>query len=285
VGSDLLQRLGQFLGAVRDADEETVESLILGLSRSRRWLAPLALLVSAFALLFGGLRLLILNWRLTLVQLLPAMWIWLATYDLKAHVLHGKTVNVLRGPILIPLIAVVAAITAACFFLNAVFAFSVAEPGVPKIRPAVARARARLTPILTSGAIVGTALGVAAFVVTRAGRPWFALSLGIVIGVMMLCYVAVPSWLLGVKANQSFREKVTTSAVGGVLGVMVVTPPYMLSRLGILMLGSKFLFVPGLVFVTLGAALSAGATSAVKAVKMSAKLVERDVNPRAASRV
>jgi hypothetical protein len=202
------------------------------------------------------------------------VWIWLATYDLKAHVLHGKTVSVLRGPILIPLVAIVAAITVASFFLNAVFGFAVADRGTPEIRPAVAKARAHLSPILLSGTIVGTALGLSAFVVTRAGRPWFALSLGIVIGVMMLCYVAVPSWLLGVKPNQSLREKVTTSAVGGVLGVMVVTPPYMLSRLGILMLGSKWLFVPGLVFVSVGAALAAGATSAVKAVKMSAKLVD-----------
>jgi hypothetical protein len=279
------ERFRQFVVAVRDADEQAVESLILRLSKSRRWLAPLALLVSAFALLFGGLKLLILNWRLTLVQLLPAMWIWLATYDLRAHVLHGKTANVLRGPILVPLIAGVAAITAACFFLNAVFGFAVADRGAPQIRPAVAQARSHLRPILLSGTIVGTALGVSAFVVTRAGRPWFALCLGLVIGVMMLCYVAVPSWLLGVKPNQSLREKMTTSAVGGVLGVMVVTPPYMLSRLGILMLGSKLLFVPGLVFVSVGAALAAGATSAVKAVKMSAKLVERNAERPEASQV
>lgn len=281
----LAARFERLVLAVRDADEETVEAMILRLSQAHRWLAPLALLVGAFALLLGGLKLLILNWRLTLVQLLPAMWIWLATYDLKAHVLYGRSSNALRGPILIPLIAIIAAITVASFFLNAVFGFAVAERGVPKIRPAVARARSHLAAIVVSGSIVGIALGVAALVVTRAGRPWFALTLGIVIGVMMVCYVAVPSWLLGVKPNQSMRQKVTTSAVGGVIGALVVTPPYMLSRLGILMLGSKWLFVPGLLFVTVGAALGAGATSAVKAVKMSAKLVERDAEPPAPSRV
>jgi hypothetical protein len=272
----LVERFQQLVRAVLDADDEAVEALILRLSQSHRWLAPLALLVSAFALLFGGLKLLILNWRLTLVQLLPAMWIWLATYDLKAHVLHGNSFNAVRGAILIPLIAIIAAITVASFFLNAVFGFAVAERGVPQIRPAVAQARAHLGAILISGGIVGVALGVATLVMSRAHRPWFALSLGSVIGVMMLCYVAVPSWLLGVKPNRPIREKLTTSAVGGVLGALVVMPPYMLSRLGILMLGSKWLLVPGLVFVTVGAALGAGATSAVKAVKMSAKLVERD---------
>jgi len=30
------------------------------------------------------LKLLVSNWRLTLVQVPPAMWIWLAMYNLKA---------------------------------------------------------------------------------------------------------------------------------------------------------------------------------------------------------
>ena len=72
------------------------------------------------------------NWRLTLVQLLPAMWIWLAMFDLKAHVLHGQSFTVLRGPILIPIILAIIALTVASFFLNAVFAFSIARPGAPR---------------------------------------------------------------------------------------------------------------------------------------------------------
>lgn len=271
----VLVRFQELVKAIRDGDEAMVEALVLRISRSRRWLAPLALVVGAFLVLFQGLKLLVLNWRLTIVQLLPAVWIWIATYDLKLHVLHDKTVNVLRGPILIPLVLSVAAITVASFFLNAVFAFAITQPGVPKIRPAVAEARRHLGAVVLSGGIVGIALGLAAFVVTRAGRPWFALCLGIVIGVMMLCYVSVPSWLLGVKPNSTLRDKMATSAISGALGAVVVTPPYLLSRLGILMLGSKVLFIPGLVFVTVGATVAAGATSAVKAVKMSAKLVER----------
>ena len=75
--------------------------------------APLAFAVSAFVLLFDGLRLLVSNWRLTLVTVLPAMWIWLAMFDLKVHVLHGKSLHVIRGPILIPICLVIIAITMA----------------------------------------------------------------------------------------------------------------------------------------------------------------------------
>ena len=52
--------------------------MVLRLSRTRRWLAPLALAVGAFAMLFEGVKLLFTNWRLTLIQVLPAMWIWAA---------------------------------------------------------------------------------------------------------------------------------------------------------------------------------------------------------------
>ncbi len=109
--------------------------MLLRLSRSRPWLAPLALAVGAFAMLFNGVKLLFSNWRLTLVQVLPAMWIWAAMLDLKAHVLHGKSFAELKGPaVVIPLVLGVAVITAASFYLNAVFAFAITQPGRPQIR-------------------------------------------------------------------------------------------------------------------------------------------------------
>src|SRR6201987_4794472 len=76
--------------ALRENDEAAVEAAIVALSRSRRIFAPLVFTVGAFAMLFQGLRLLFSNWRLTLLQLLPATWIWLALLDLKVHVFKGK---------------------------------------------------------------------------------------------------------------------------------------------------------------------------------------------------
>jgi hypothetical protein len=234
--------------------------------------APLALAVGAFALLFDGLRLLVSNWRLTLVQVLPAMWIWLAMFDLKLHVLHGKSFHVLRGPILIPIGVIIVAVTVACFMLNAVFAFAIAAPGVPEIRPAFARARSQWVPIVSSGAVLGVALALATTVLTRWGRPWFTLALGVVVGAMMVCYVAVPARLIGGRPAQSSRDKLATAAVGGALGATVCAPPYLLGRLGLLMLGSKVLLVPGILVLVVGVTLQAGATGAVRAIKMSASL-------------
>jgi hypothetical protein len=240
-------------------------------------------------MLFTGLRLLFSNWRLTLVQALPAMWIWLAMYDLKAHVLHDKSLPVLQGPVLIPIVLAIAAITAASFFLNSVFGFAIVQRGTPEVRPAFARARRHLTVILGSGVVVGLMLGLATTVVTRWGRPWFGICLSVVLGVMMVCYVAVPSRLIGVKPKPSRRDKLTATAIGGALGAVVCTPPYVLGRVGVLMLGSSALLIPGILIVACAAALQAGATGAVKAIKMTAKLLEpaqaNQPNRRGAARV
>ena len=61
--------------------------------------------------------------------------------------------------------------------------------------------------------------------------------------------------------------------MGGAIGAVVCTPPYVLARVGLLMLGSHTLFILGCVILAVGLTLQAGATGAVKAVKMSAKLV------------
>ena len=269
----LLVRAQAFMHALRDADDGVVDQLVSDLSQSRRLLAPLTLAVGGIAMLFSGVKVLVLNWRLMLVQVLPVAVTWLAMYDLKAHALSRTSFPGLRGPILIPIGLAIIVVTAASFFMNSVFGFAVSQPGRPEIRPAIKQARDHLGVILGSGAVVGVMLAVATTVISRDHHPWFVLALGVAVGVMMLCYVAVPARLIGVKRDASMRDKLTASIVAGAVGVAVVAPPYVLGRVGVLMLGVRVLFIPGLVLVTVAVALEAGATVAVKAVKMTSKLV------------
>jgi uncharacterized membrane protein len=266
-------QIERLVSAIRDGNEEMVESSILALSQRSRWLAPLALVVGAFAMLFQGVKLLVTNWRLTLVQILPAMWIWAAMLDLKIHVFRGKQFHIIRGPVLIPILLAIAAITAASFFLNAAFAFAISKPGKPEIRPAFARARAHLRPIFSWGFVIGLALGFATVVVARWGKGWFAIALGIVVAVMMVAYVAVPARLAGIKSERSRRDKLTATAIGGAIGALVCSPPYTLGRIAILMLGSHRLRVLAVLLLAVAVVLQTGATTATKAVKFSAKLV------------
>ena len=59
----------------------------------------------------------------------------------------------------------------------------------------------------------------------------------------------------------------------GTLGAVVCAPGYLLGRFGIVLLDAHGLFAVGLVLLAVGFTLQAGATGAVKAVKMSAKLL------------
>jgi hypothetical protein len=257
---------------VRVGDEAEVVRAVEALSRRHRLLAPLALLVGGVAMLFGGLRLLLYNWRLTVIQIPPAMWIWAAMYDLRAHVIRDGSALEVSGLALIPIGLAIVAITVVCFFLNAVFAFAVAQPGTPEVRPAVARARRHLSAIAAWGAAFGIALAVCTTVLARSNRLAFTVALGAVVGLLMVAYVAVPARLVGVRPERSRRDRLSASALGAALGVLVSAPPYVIGRIGLLMIGSQLLRVPGFLLFALGVTLQAGATSAVRAVKMGARL-------------
>jgi hypothetical protein len=262
----------RLLEGIRSGDEADIARAIEDLSRSRRYLAPLAYAVGGVAMLLGGVRLLFSNWRLTLIQLLPAVWIWLAMYDLRAHLLHDREFREWEGVFLVLLILLIAAVTVVVFFFNAVFGFAIAQKGSPRVRTAVDEARQRLAPIVATGGALGLALGLAAFLAPRAGETWFAVSLGTTVGLMMVAYVAVPARLIGVEPKASRRDRLAASAVGGLLGFALAAPTYLLGRIGLLMIGVPVIRIPGFAIFLVAATLQAGATSAVRAVKMGARL-------------
>jgi hypothetical protein len=266
------------IAAVRDGDEQAVEQAVLQLARTRKIFAPLALIVGAFVMLFSGLRLLLTNRRLILVQALPALLIWAVTLDLKAHVLHGKEFNVIRGPIVLVLFALAVLVTIGAFFLNAAFAFTISQSGPPDLQAGFRQARMHIRAVIGWGGLIGLALGVAAILVPRWGLRWFALSLGIVLAVMMVCYVAVPARIVGVQLAKPAdmagrRDKLAATALAGLIGGIICTPPYVISRVGEGFLGNGSLFELGVALVVIGLILEAGATGAVKTIKVSTKLL------------
>jgi hypothetical protein len=268
----VVERLRWFVDALQRNDEPMVEE-ILRISRSRRLFAPLAYTVGAFAMLFKGLRRLLANWRLIPVEILPAVWLWLAMYDLRLHALRGSSFHSAHEAELVPIALLIVTVTVVALFLNVVFAFAVAQPGTPSIRTALTAARGFRTPILAAGATVGVLLAVCATVGAGWASPWFTLGLGLTVGLMMVVYLSLPGRLLRIRPNASTRDRVTASVLGGLLAAVVTAPAYMLSRLGLLMLGSTVLAVPGYVLMTFGVALQAGATGAVRAIRMSGALV------------
>ena len=277
----------RLVDAINASDDAAVEAAVLALSRRKRWLAPLGMIVGAFLMLFQGVRLIVTNWRLTLVQVLPAMWIWLAMLDLKVHLLHGKQFHVIRGPALILAMAGVTALTAGSFYLNGVFAFAISVPGKPVIRPAFAKANEHLKVILSWGCAIGVALAFSSLVVTRWGHWPFAISQSIVVGIMMLCYLSVPARIVGIdtKKNTNARDKLAATAVAGAVGAVICSPPYMLGRLGILMLGWHYLFWVGVGCIVVGVLFQTGATERGQGGEVLGQAGrETDVSPPAGPR-
>jgi hypothetical protein len=100
---------------------------------------------------------------------------------------------------------------------------------------------------------------------------------------MMVCYIAVPARIVGMPTDKSAKAartrgsgrgaKLAGAAVTGLFGAIVCTPPYAIARGGILLLGSSALFPLGVALLVIGLMLEAGATGAVKAIKVSAKLL------------
>lgn len=161
------------------------------------------------------------------------------------------------------------------FFLNGAFAFALDSAGRPMIRPALSRARDAGGTLLGWGLIEGVGLGVATLMAGRWGRGWFLLSTSVMVGLLMFSDVAVPSRILGVGdlgPCYSRRDRIMATIVGGLLGAIVCTRPYLLGRLGIVMLGVRSLIVPAVVMLIVGFGLQAGASGSVRAIKMSSRL-------------
>ena len=196
--------------------------------------------------------------------------------DIKVHTLHGKEFHVFRGPILIPAIFGVTALTAASFYLNGVFAFAISVPGKPKIRPAFAQANRHMRTILAWG-------------LRHRARPVVLRADLDALGAVVLRRQPEHrrgdhDALLSAGPGPHGRHRHQEGHVAGATswprrrwaarsGAVVCSPPYMLGRLGILMLGWHELFWLGVILIVIGAALQTGVTSAVKAVKFSAKLI------------
>jgi hypothetical protein len=259
--------------AFADADAVEIEATARQLGESRRLLAPVTWAAGTVVLLLRGIRLLLLNWRLTLIELFPAALVWAVMWDLKQHSLRGAPFRdfTVGGGLLLALVAVAAC--TASFWCNTVFGFAIV-PAEPRIRPAVQRTRPFLGRIVRAGLGVGLLLAVATVVVPRTGSGWlYVLSLGAACGVLLISLVTIPARILGVrKRKQPLKHKVGGLMASGTLSALVMTPGFVLDRLGVILLGIPGWNILGLVLLSIGSALYAAGMSSVKAVKLAMKL-------------
>ncbi len=170
--------------------------------------------------------------------------------------------------------ALIVGVTVAALFLNVVFAFAVADERTASLSESLRAAGSRRRPILLVGLVVGCLLALSVTAGARLPHPWFTLSLGASVGLLMVVYLSLPSRLLGVDVRRPRRDRLAASAIGATLSVLVTAPFYVVSRVGILMLGSTVLAIPGYLLLTVGVVFQAGGVGAVRAIRMSSALVD-----------
>ena len=268
-----LRELVRLAREVGEADATKIEARAREFGESRRYLAPVAWAAGALVLAVRGIKLLVLNWRLSLIELVPAVWVWVVMWDLKQHTLRGGPFRqlTLAGAVLLGVTAVIASIAA--FWCNTVFGFAI-EGGTPRVREAARRANRHIGLIVTAGFAIGALLAAAAIVVPRIGPRWlFVLALGGVLGVMLISFVAIPARIIGARrAKLPPREAVGRMAAGSALIAVAMTPGFILDRIGLILLGATGLHVLGLFLLSIGTALYAAGMSSVRAVKLTMKL-------------
>jgi hypothetical protein len=271
--SNLIARVVVAARAVADADPREIEEKAQQLGESRRYLAPVAWAAGAMVLLVRGVKLLFLNWRLSLIELVPAAWVWLVMWDLKQHALRADALREITvgGVVVLGLVSIAASVAA--FWCNTVFAFAVTNPQ-PKIGPAARQAGRYTGRIVVAGVVMGVVLAVGAAAIPRIDSRWLYLAAaGALYGLMLISFVAVPARIIGAKKQRlKPKEAVGRWTLGGALSAVAMTPGFVLDRVGLIMLGLPHLHVLGFVLLSIGTALYAAGMSSVKAVKLSMKL-------------
>ena len=260
--------LADAVAAVRSTDPASVESALRSLGGRRRWLAPLVYAAGTVAVVFDGVLLLLRNWRLTLLQLFPAAWISIMTWNMKSHLVSKPSLS--TGVAIAAAIGVLLAAQVA-YWSNATFAYTMAKSADGDIRAAFAEARPHWRLIGGLALLTGGVQAVIWLLLPHLHANWLWVALFVMFVVQIYLFIAIPCWLLGVRKTGSTRERMTQSATTGVLSGVASTPGFLLNRLGWLLLGTG-LGILGGVLVAIGAVLHVTASSSVRVVKLSVRL-------------
>jgi hypothetical protein len=255
--------------AVRSTDPGRVERAVSELSGRRRWLRPLVYAAGTIAIVFDGVRLLIQNWRLTLLQLAPAVWIWVMSWNLRTHALSNEKLSPDHVGLIAAGVIVLAQVT---YWCNATFAYSLLQGTGSNIRSAFREARPHWRFIGGIALITGCLQAAIWLFLPDWNPTWFWIALLVMFIVQIYLFVAIPAWLIGVRKTGARRDRAIQSLTTGVLSGVAATPGFLLNRLGLLLVGIGPVGALGFAIVAIGAVLHATASSSVRVVKMSVRL-------------
>jgi hypothetical protein len=265
------------IAAVRSTDAASIESSLKRLGASRRWLGPVVYAAGTIAVVFDGVLLLLHNWRLTLLQLFPAAWIAVMTWNMKSHLVSKPSLS--DGVAIVAAAAVLLAAQVA-YWSNATFAFTMAAGARSDIRAAFGDARTHWRLVGGLAALTGGVQAAIWLLLPHVHADWLWIAMLVMFVVQVYLFIAIPCWLLGVRKTGTPRERMTQTLTTGVLSGVASTPGFLFNRLGWLLLSSGWLTIVGGALVAIGAVLHVTASSSVRVVKLSVRLRPEASMPR-----
>jgi hypothetical protein len=257
------------IDAIRTTDPSRIDELVFELSAKYRWLTPLAYVAGTLAVVFDGVLILLRSWRLTLLQLVPATWIWAMSWNLRNHMFAHEKPPVSHTVIVAVVDLLVAQIA---YWCNAVFAYTLAQDGPADIRAAYASAKPHWKAISGTALVTGGMSAVTWIVLPHFKLTWFWVALAGIFVLQIYLFVALPVWLLRIKKTGTRKERGLRSLTTGVLSGIASIPGFLLNRIGLLLLGIGPLWWLGIILLSIGAVIHVTASSSVRVVKMSVHL-------------
>jgi hypothetical protein len=268
-------RLHSVLRVGRERDPQEIADEVRTYAAGRRWLLPLLYVGQTIDSVLAGVWLLLGNWRLLLLELVPALWLGAITWDWRVRTFGRLPLAEVHGLVALGVVLVVLGTTLVAYWCNSVFAFTAVQPSPVDLSAAFASARSHARRITTWALAAGGAHAVVAVAFTRTNVLLYSIALGAVVLVQMYGLVALPVALVAqpTKKLRTRGERAARLALNGALSGVASTPGFLLNRIGILLfaVGLPWLgvavLVPAVVFQAAGAASS-------RAVQLAARVQE-----------
>lgn len=273
VRSVLMAQLALLRRAAVASDPADVARLLERAGARHRVLLPLALAGQTLESVIHGLLLIVRNWRLMLVELVPAVWIGAITWNWRAHASGRVELVEVHGVIAVVVAVFVVTVNLLAYWCNATFAFTLSQGEPIDVSAAFRSARQRARVVNTWALSIGALHAAVAVFAVRWSFGGFAIAQGTIAIVQMYALVALPAALAGLRRqrNVSIRERASSAAVTTALTGLAAAPGFGLNRLGVVLIGLGVPLVGGIV-LTVAIILQVAATSSARAVKLAAKL-------------
>jgi hypothetical protein len=269
----LSAQLAVLRGAAAASDPADIARLLQRAGMHHRILLPLAFAGHTLESVVHGVLLLVRNWRLMLVELVPAVWIGAITWNWRAHVSGRLELVEVHGSVAVAVAVFVVTVNLVAYWCNAVFAFTLSQGDRIDLSAAFRQARQQAKIVNTWAISIGALHAYVAVFAVRWSIGGFAIAQGFIAIIQMYALVALPAALAGLRRRRKLpvHERLSALAITATLTGLAVAPGLGLNRAGVVLIGLG-LAVPGGIVLTVAIVLQVAATSSARAVKLAANL-------------